>query len=129
MRNPRSWRKLWILLVIPSVLALKCGSCDPIGVGEDFNVTVTLQNLDTPLIGQAVHLFGPGEDFPAGRLEPGTSRTIELTLRVDESAAFGAGRNGSILTTKSCTCTDSGCRSDEQVKVEWNGSSLSCVGW
>lgn len=133
MRTLRSWRKLCLLFLAPA--ALLVAACDELtepGLDElfDFGVDVTLQNLDTPVVGQAVHIFGPGETFPSGRLEPGASRVISgMTFSVGESAVFQAGRNGSILATRSCTCSEAGCASDSKAKVEWNGSALSCVGW
>lgn len=141
MRNPRSWRKIWILLLMPaSLLVLKgCGTKDIAGGdpdAKDIQLTVRLENLDTPLLGQDIHILGPNMDFPQGKVTPGqTNVTTVITMRRDEEAIFQAGRNGTILKSITCKCT-SACPSKgtTQVgtpKVTWSGSSavLACVGW
>ena len=142
MRNPRVWRRFWILLLTPaSLLVLKgargcplapdSGSGDPDAPIHD--VTVTLQNLEAPIIGQAVHLFAGTETFPCCRLEPGESRTVVYRMRNGAHLDFEAGRDGNTLATRRCGC-GSACPTDPTAptgspKVEWNGSSLACRGW
>lgn len=104
------------------------GECDTDTTDPtDVEISVRLENLDTPLIGQPVHIFAPGETFPAGRLDVGEFRVVTLTVAEDESISFQAGRSGNILTTKSCTYTGN---PGANRKVTWGGSSLSCSsGW
>lgn len=131
MRIPRSWRKFLILPLMPAVLLAFVGGCGGSSSTEpgDFDIHVTFQNLDTPVIGSPVHIFGPSESFPQGRLEPGESRVSGgIGTGANGSVEFKAGRAGIILNTKSCTC-GSACESSKAPKVTWNGSSLSCVAW
>ena len=142
MRNPRVWRRFWILLLTPaSLLVLKgargCPLAPDSGSGDpdapDIELTVRLENLETPVLGEAVHLFGSGETFPCCQVEPGLSRTIVYTARQNDHVDFQAGRNGTILANKRCTCTsvcpERGTSSPATVRVTWNGSALACVGW
>ena len=136
MRTPRSWRKFLILLLIPASLLVKgCGLFGPSEDdphGEEVGITATLLNLDHPALGLAVHLLGPDETFPTGRLDPGQSRTYTFLSRVNGQTEFRAGRNGDIIATKSCTCTTAVCGLSDGprlVRVEWNGSALACVSW
>lgn len=98
------------------------------------SLPVTYKNLDTPVIGENIHLFGPNEDFsPSNRLAPGDFRSTRIPMRRNEEALITAGRNGSVITTKKCKCTsacpETGFTPVGSARVEWNGSAISCVAW
>lgn len=141
MRSQVSWRnaKLLSCLSVSVLLLNGCWEAAKNIAGGDPNAStvelgVTFKNLDTPVVGQNIHIFGPNEDFsPSNRLEPGDSRTAVIRMRRDEEALFTAGRNGTVITTKKCKCTSAcpatGISPVGSPRVEWNGSALSCPGW
>jgi hypothetical protein len=134
--NRRPSRHLVSFIWLPALLLISCGGTDVVGGDPNaptHDVTIRLENNDQVLLGDAVHLFAPGETFPSGRVEPAFFRNVVIKLRRQEKASFQAGRSGSILKTIQCTCATACPQSTPGTvgspKVTWNGSALACVGW
>lgn len=79
---------------------------------------------------ETLHLLAPGENFPDGKLEPGTRRTYVLNNPTkDKTYEFRVGRSGQVLATTTCKL---GAYDSTTVQlgaiVSWDGTTLKCVG-
>lgn len=125
----RRLRGLALAVLLTSVAG--CSSDPTEHSGDEFSLEVGLINGDV-LLGQPIHLFGPGETFPCCRVDPLSTREIFKTVKVGDKLTFQAGRSGSILKSVQCTVNNTAGKI-----VKWTPSStgsdngtLSChTGW
>lgn len=140
MRSARISRILLTLFALPAALLVFMG-CDEygdliFGGGDEpeVQITVILENKEPALLGENIHLFHKAlETFPCCQVAPQLSRTKNYTMRRGDHVTYQAGRNGEILTEKECTC-NTACPAETggpvgTPRVQWNGSTLTCVGW
>lgn len=83
----------------------------------------TVQMVNDDVV--AVHLLAPGEDFPTGRVEPGSARSVSVEFP-GLAVTFRAGRNGAILASLICGPVAT---NEEPGIVVWSeAGTLSCAG-
>lgn len=125
-------RAPWRLLLLPALFVLlQAGICkdestNPLAEGEEFVATIVLaaRSLALGPPPECIHLFLPGENFPAGRVcAPGAERQTSLLVKRGTSYVFRAGRNEVILDEQSCRVTTD---IDKILEVNWIGAGLTC---
>lgn len=129
---PLSWfrpgRRLLGVAAAVLLVSAACGD-GPSDAGN--SIQVGLINGDSNL-GQPIHLFGPGDDFPCCRVDPLSTLDVFLTVKSGDQVTFRAGRSGTILATVQCTVNNFAGKI-----VRWNPASvgsntgtLTChTGW
>jgi hypothetical protein len=88
---------------------------------------VRLHN-DAPQL--AAHLFAPNEAFPCCRVEPGSSRTVELPgLVIDSTVEFRAEAGGQVIASVICKLTSAGFNAPQVLVTFSVPAQLTCHGW
>jgi len=128
----------FLLILLSAAASLSCGTTaaedvGTTGVGESATFNVTLRNVATD--GQFIHIFGTDETSDiSNRLQPGEQRNYPVdnsTAGQTEIVRFTAGRNfglpNELRDLEICIFRPSTPPGNRE--VQWNGTTLSCVGW
>jgi hypothetical protein len=127
-----------LLVLLSAASSLSCGNTSlenggTTGVRESPTINVILRNVATD--GQFIHIFGADEtNTISNRLQPGEQRNYPVdnfTADQTEMVRFTAGRNfglpSELRDLEICILRSGTVPKNRE--VQWNGTTLSCVGW